>query len=459
MTELSIVAAAEESPGAPCLIAHGRVYSYAEISDRASAVVERLASAGIEPGDQVALQPRADVESVVSLFALFEIGCPALLVHPRLTARERDELLASAGDPTMIDPYAPSGTNAIHRPHAPIPEDRTLAVVYTSGSRGAPRGARLSRRAFVASARAHGNHLGWIPEDRWLMAMPPAHVGGLSILTRSLVARSCVVLAPGSFEPSAIFDLLRRERVTLLSLVPTMLQRLLDADPAWSPPPSLRAVLVGGAAFAGPLRQRAVERQVPALATYGCTEACSQVATQSSSEIGRPGCGRPLPGIEVRIDDGEIQVRGEILMDGYLGEDRGSDTWTKDGWLRTGDHGRLMRDGQLEVLGRLDDLIVTGGENVSPLEVEAWLQTLAGISSACVFGVPDPEWGEVVAAALVIDPADSDLQAIREAIRGGLAGHKRPKRIAVLDELPLNRSGKVDRARVLSLARTRLRLV
>jgi O-succinylbenzoic acid--CoA ligase len=459
MTELSILAAAEEFPEMPCLIAHGEVYSYAQIAARSAALIDRLASAGLEPGDRVALIPRADVDSIVSLFALFEIGCSALLVHPRLTGREREQVLASAGEPPTIDPYAPTPTIATLPVHAPVPEDRTLAIVYTSGSRGAPRGAKLSRRAFLASARAHRDHLGWLPDDRWLLAMPPAHVGGLSILSRSLIARSCVVVASGPFEPAAILDLLEQQRVTLMSLVPTMLQRLLDADPTWSPPPFLRAVLVGGAPFPEALRQRAVARQIPALATYGCTEACSQVATQSPSEIGQPGSGRPLQGIEVRIEGAEIQVRGEILMDGYLGEAQDGETWADGGWLRTGDQGRFLPDGQLQVLGRLDDRIVTGGENVSPLEVEAWLETLVGISSACVFGVPDPSWGEVVAAAIAIEPALFDFEILRDAIRSGLAGHKRPRRIAVLDELPLNRSGKVDRARVLSLASTRFRSV
>ena len=292
-----------------------------------------------------------------------------------------------------------------------------------------------------------------------MLAMPPAHVGGLSILSRSLIARRCVVVASGPFDPAAVLGLLERERVTLMSLVPTMLQRLLDADPAWSAPPSLRAVLVGGAPFPEPLRQRALARQVPALATYGCTEACSQVATQGPSEIGRPGSGRPLPGIQVRIERGEIQVRGNVLMDGYLGEERSADTWAEGGWLRTGDQGRFLPDGQLQVLGRLDDLIVSGGENVSPLEVEAWLLTVSGVSSACVFGIPDPDWGQAVAAALVVDPDRFDFAILCEAIREGLAAHKRPKGIAILDELPLNRSGKVDRARVLSVASARLRSV
>jgi O-succinylbenzoic acid--CoA ligase len=238
-------------------------------------------------------------------------------------------------------------------------------------------------------------------------------------------------------------------RVTLCSLVPTMLRRLLAFDePAWTPSPDVRAVLVGGAPFSDALRELAATRGVPTLATYGCTEACSQIATQSIQQTGSAGSGAPLPGIELRLQDGEIQVRGDVLMDGYLGHDRSGAPWTSDGWLRTGDLGSFLADGQLLVRGRLDDLIVTGGENVSPQEVEAWLETVQGVVSACVFSLPHDVWGEEVVAAIVIDAARYREDVLRDRLVNELATHKRPKRICPLDALPLNRSGKVDRAAV-----------
>lgn len=453
MTELSLLAAAQEAPLRDCLVSDGKVWSYAEVAVRVRTALAALRARGIESGDRVAVTPRVDVDSIVWLYALFELGCPAVLLHPRLSGRERAVALADAQPTKLIRGAVPEeavGEGSVQGIASTA--EQTLAVVYTSGSRGTPRGARLSRRAFLASEAAHAANLGWLPDERWLLSMPPAHVGGLSILTRSLIARRCVVLAPGSFDARLLSQVMVQERVTLLSLVPTLLRRLLMLErPAWTPASELRAALVGGATFPESLRDLAASRGVPALATYGCTETCSQVTTQSLAQGGRPGSGAPLQGIELRVEGEEIQVRGDVLMDGYLGGARAEDPWTPDGWLRTGDLGAILSDGQLQVRGRIDDLIVTGGENVAPQEVETWLLSVPGITGACVFPLPHEDWGEEVVAALAVDPARYSPEALRERLAAELAAHKRPKRVCVLDALPLNRAGKVDRAAVLLL--------
>ena len=448
MRELSILAAAAEHPSRECLVTDDRVWSYAELAGRVSAAIEALRRRGLSGGERVALTPRAELESALWLYAAFELGCPVVLLHPRLSKRERAQILDETEVALLISDAPPH--DSIEAPElAPVPPERTLAIVYTSGSRGVPRGALLSRQAFVASEAAHATNLGWRPNDRWLLEMPPAHVGGLSILTRSLIARRCVVVSPGPFDPAETIAALERHHVTLLSVVPTMLRRLLQLTaPSWTPNPELRAVLVGGAPWPERLREEARARGVPALATYGCTEACSQVATQSMAQLGTLGSGAPLPGIELRIEDGEVQVRGDALMDGYLGQLRKGSAWSDDGWFRTGDLGAFLPDGQLVVRGRRDDLIITGGENVAPQEVEAWLESLPGVASACVFAVADETWGSAVAAAIIAEGPRFDPGSLRERARDGLADYKRPKWIAMLDAFPLNRSGKVDRAAV-----------
>ena len=458
MHELSVLAAAIEDPGRDCLIAGGRVWSYADVATRVRTAMTALADRGVKPGDRVALTPGVDVDSIVWLYALFELACPAVLLHPGLRDRERAVILEEAEPAHRIGGRVPDGASAerIAQPVS-IPAEQTLVIAYTSGSRGRSRGARLSRRAFIASEAAHASNLGWLTDDRWLLCMPPAHVGGLSVVTRSLIARRCIVLGPGPFDPRELSRRMAEDRVTLLSVVPTMLRRLLLLeDPAWTPGPELRAVLVGGAPFPLELRERAKERRVPTLATYGCTEACSQVTTQRPEQSGRPGSGEVLSGVEVRIEDDEIQIRGDVLMDGYLGEDRSREPWTPDGWLRTGDFGSFLSDRQLWVRGRLDDLVVTGGENVAPQEVEAWLETVPGVVSACVFSLPHADWGEEVVAALVIDSARYGAQRLGKRLEEGLAPHKHPKRICVLDALPLNRSRKVDRIAVAALCAGKL---
>lgn len=450
MDELSIVAAAREAPTADCLVVGAQSLSYEEVAERVRPAISLLRSRGVEAGQRVALAPEADLDSVLWLYALFEIGCPAVLLHPRLTAREREEILDRAQPAHFIDgPVRSPNPSATSLARASVPPDRTLAVVYTSGTSGDSRGAKLSRRAFVASEAAHAANLPWKADDRWLMCMPPAHVGGLSILTRCLIARRCVVLSPGPFDPSRAIDLMERSRVTLASVVPTMLRRLLSCQsPIWTPSPHLRAVLVGGASFPTALRTLAAKRGVVALATYGCTEACSQVSTQTLEQAGKPGCGPPLRGIEVRIEQGEIQIRGDVLMDGYLEEESAGSLRLHGGWLRTGDAGAWLPDGQLSVQGRMDDIIVTGGENVAPQEIEAWLETVPGVASACVFAVPDDEWGQQVVAAIVTEPSRFDSAGLQDRLRRELAAHKRPKKVCLLDSLPLNRSGKVDRLEV-----------
>jgi O-succinylbenzoic acid--CoA ligase len=450
MHELSLLAAAGEDPTRDCVIAEDRVWSYGDVASRVRAAVACLEAQGVKPGDRVAIAPVVDVDSVVWLYALFELDCPAVLLHPGLSDRERAVVLDEAQPAHLIGDRVPDeAPTGVDKPLVSPSAEHVLAIAYTSGSKGEPRGARLSRRAFIASEAAHAANLGWLPDDRWLLCMPPAHVGGLSILTRSLIARRCVVLSPGPFDPRELTRIMEKDRVTLLSVVPTMLRRLLSLEePAWAPSSELRAVLVGGAPFPDAFREDAVNRGVPTLATYGCTEACSQVTTQTRDQSRERGSGAPLPGIEVRIEQDEIQIRGDVLMAGYLGEDRGGAPWTPDGWLCTGDFGSFLPDGQLFVRGRLDDLIVTGGENVAPEEVEAWLETIPGVAAACVFALPHDEWGEEVVAAMVTDSARYSLDTFRDQLAAGLAPHKRPKQICELDELPLNRSGKVDRAAV-----------
>ena len=445
---LSLRTAAAEAPHRPALIADGRTFTYAQLAallppvptgtgswvattqDDSTSGAERAITTAPskmrvrrqEPNDSDNLRPMIRspilaenrVETVAAIFAAFEAGVPALLVHPRLTEGERQALLEAAAG------------------HAPAPG--TAAILFTSGTTGRPRGAMLSYDALVASAAASAVHLGWREDDRWMACMPLAHVGGLSILTRCLLARACVVLEP-RFDAATLPAAIVEHRVTLLSLVPTMLGRLLDAHPDWTPPAHLRAVLLGGAGAPARLLERAAARGVPVQTTYGLTEACSQVVTG----------GRALPGAELRVvgDEGRIQVRGPMLMTGYLGEP----PLVRDSWFDTGDLGEIDERGVLRVHARRTDLIVTGGENVYPAEVEDALAACPGVHAACVFGVPDETWGQVVAALLVMaEDAASTRAGLARAVGERLAPHKRPRRVAFVDALPQTPAGKLDRA-------------
>lgn len=461
---LSVFAAAAEAPDRLALVSDDESLTYAQLADRVRPAVGWLRDRKLAGDAPVALVARNDLPTLELLHALIALGTPALMLHPRLTAPERQRLVDQVQPAGVIDadgdrPWRRQPTlggepgPATHHPpvHPPVPSDpeRPLTIVQTSGTTGHPRGVVLSRRAFLASADASAANLGWIDEDRWLLPLSVAHVGGLSIVTRCLLARRTVVLAPG-VEPRPLMDAVRRHRATLLSLVPTLLARILDLDPPEAPPAHLRAVLLGGAAASPSLLERAADQGWPTLTTYGLTEACSQATTQRYGTFNRGelGSGPPLPGVELRIGhDDVIQLRGPVLFSRYIPAAEPPGPLLDDGWFPTGDHGRLDDRGNLHVLGRRTDRIVTGGENVDPVEVEQVLERLPGVRAACVFGAPDEEWGEVVCAALVAED-EVAIDRLAESIRGlgtTLAPFKLPRRIALLPSLPTNATGKVDR--------------
>ncbi len=431
MSELSIFAAARDAGDAPALRNADHVYTFADLADLASARVPVLAR-DTPAGAPFPLVATNTLDTVITLYALLELGIPALLVHPRLTAPERAALLATAA-------------------HAgPIAHPQAAAILYTSGTTGTARAAVLTRPALVASAAASAANLGWQDDDCWLLCMPIARVGGLSILTRCLAARRCVALH-AAFDAVLLPQWVAEEGVSLVSLVPTMLVRILDAHPDWSCPTRLRAVLLGGAAASARLLARAVERRLPVVVTYGLTETCSQVtATRYDARFAPQdeGVGMPLPGIAVRIANGHIEVKGATLMAGYWNEP----PLASGTWFDTGDLGAVDARGCLHVHGRRTDLIITGGENVYPAEVEAVLETCPGIAAAGVFGVPHEIWGQTVAAALVTGTRRPADVALLDHVDGRLAPHKRPRHVCFVPRLPQTAAGKLDRAALAKLA-------
>lgn len=425
---LSIFELEARHPEETGLIDNGESYSYARLAELAR---EQLAM--LSPNTRRSVVASSDVSTIARVLGLLAREEPLVLLHPRLSAHEHAELLASIADDEL-----PAGC---------------LAVLFTSGTRGRPKGVQLSRRAFLASARASRACLGWAPTDRWLLSLPLGHVGGLSVLTRCLLAQKPVVLPePGSgLDVARLTRAVDTQRVTLLSVVPTQLERLLRA--AWTPPPHLRAVLLGGAAAPAPLVAQARAAGWPLLLTYGLTEACSQVATQRPGETasGAP----PLPGVELRISQGRIEIRGDMLLDRYLPSRLHQTPLSADGWFRTSDIGELTAEGRLLVHGRADDVLITGGENVHPGEIEPVLEALPGVQEAIVFGVPDAQWGQLIAAAL-LGSRELNLEELRPLLHARLAPHRRPRQLAVLDRFAETPGGKRDRQATIRRARAQL---
>ena len=366
------------------MVAEGRSITYARLAECRAPVRAPLVQ-----------EARGTIRFAAHLWAAWESGMPFVPVDPRLGA-----------PPAPID--APPGT---------------ATVIFTSGTTGEPKPVYLTAANHEASAIASAWNLGVDPGDRWLCCLPLWHVGGLSILHRSALYGTTAVLHDG-FHAQRVREELESGGITQVSLVATMLRRLIDAGLGeW---PTLRAALVGGGPVPSDLVEWAAGTGFPLIQTYGMTETASQVVTG----------GRPLLGVDLEIAaDGEILVSGPMVAPGATSE---------DGWLHTGDRGRLDANGSLHVEGRLDDMIVTGGENVAAAEVEAALLSHPAVADAAVVGQPNPEWGEAVTAYVVLAAEASDDELLTHC-RQRLAAFKVPKSVHRRDELPRNAAGKLLR--------------
>ena len=447
MVTFSIFDAARDAPNQVAVAGAVR-WTYTELAEQVDRWISGSVGRPYPPVPLVAVVPQLDAPSLVAIHGLLTLGVPMVMVHPRYTPREREHVIRASGaswlcDRGRMEPVVPSEL-------AP-PPDGTLAIVATSGTTGRPKLAVLSRDAFAASARSSEANLGWQAEDRWLLSMPLSHVGGLSVVTRTLLARRALVLPPpGGFDEAALLQTVEQHGVTLMSLVPTMLHRLVSAGVGSRP--QVRAVLLGGAPASSDLVARALALGWPILTTYGLTEACSQVATcRLDQDAVEAGVGAPLPGFEVRLVDGQIWIRGSALMSGYLGE---PSPFLEGGWLPTGDLGFWDESGNLHVRGRRSDLIISGGENVYPAEVEAALRACPGIDAVCVFGVDDPVWGQRVALAVV---GQVEIEELARYCDERLAPHRRPRLFCRLPSLTTLGSGKVDRKATIEVAGPMLR--
>lgn len=380
---------------------------------------------------------------LTALLAALEGHTPALLLHPGAT------------------PEAQQAMALRTQRHSGELLAGDAVIVPTSGSTAEPHLVVHTRASLLASASASAVRLGApTPETRWLLSLPFAHVGGLSILVRCLTAGASVILSPLPRAPEDVERLLRDRRVTHLSVVPTQLRRWL-ASPTFAFPPNVQCVLVGGGPASASLRALAAQRRSPVVYSYGLTEMASQVATEApgGSRPSPDGVGTALPMAHLSLStDGRIRVGGPMLMRTYLGEAAALD----DGLFTTSDAGLLSPESVLTVLGRLDDLIITGGENVAPSAVESVLAEVPGVLDVCVVGRSSDEWGQTVVAVVVPRATEVDWAALeaelQAAARAHLPSFARPKAYRRSQGLPLLHSGKVDRRRLSAALEANLRL-
>ncbi len=484
------------TPEREALIFGSRRWTFRELLWEVNGVTARLATLGIGEGSRVATLMRNAPEFVFVAHAVQPIQAVLVPLNVRLTPTEIAWQLADVKASLLItDPAnAPNAILAARdvpglrvvvtgdegvsglmplsrvlkaRPGASHSQERTAfeavwCILYTSGTTGKPKGVMLTYGNFWWSAMASALNLGIHADDVWLAVLPLFHVGGLSILVRGALY-GCPVVVHESFDPGAVNQAIRTEGITSISVVSTMLGRMLDALGDQAYPPTLRCVLLGGGPAPRPLLEACAARGIPVVQTYGMTETASQLATLAPEDALRKlgSAGKALMPSELRIVDlddtalvapvgagkvGQIVVRGPTVTPGYADRPDATAQAIRDGWLYTGDLGYLDEEGYLYVVSRRNDLIISGGENIYPAEIEAVLLSHPGIEEAGVFGVSDERWGQVPVAAVKVRPgATLTADDLRAYCTERLARFKIPAHFRFVDALPRNAAGKLLR--------------
>ncbi len=501
---------ARQTPQKLALVIGARRWTYGELDTAVAHLAAHLHHRGVRPGNRVAALLPNSFTYVCLIHALPRLGAILVPLNTRLTPVELQWQLDHVGARWLVtendelrimncERLIVNETWSVEEPLFTIHNSQLTihnlqSIIFTSGTSGQPKGAMLTYANHYHSALASAERLGVQENDLWLSVLPLYHVGGLAVIFRCCLYGTTISLHP-RFDLDTINHDLDTNPITLISLVPTMLRRLLQSRTHW--PATLRLILLGGAAAPAELIAQAnalprkwsmvnekplaidnwpltIDRSPPLVApTYGLTEAAGQVATALPVEAARkPGtAGKPLRGITVKIVDeqgnelppgtyGEIVVSGPTVMAGYFNQKQETENKNHEASgaqlsvgngqssIHTGDIGYLDAAGDLFVVQRRSDLIVSGGENVYPAEVEAALKRHPAVAEACVVGVPDAEWGQRV-AAMVVTQGEVTAVDLLTFLRQHLAGYKVPRQILFVNELPLTASGKIARQQVL----------
>jgi O-succinylbenzoic acid--CoA ligase len=486
-------ARAADTPDAESLHFGGRAWTFGRLDKMVDQLCDALTSAGIDRDDHLGVLMSNSPTMVCCVFAAARLEAVLVPLNTRLTATELSWQIDRADcahllctppteasarraaddcipvhtlpeEPSLFEQWLESRPRHAGRLQSAGTLDSIQAIVFTSGTTGHPKGAMITFSNHLWSAIGSAFRLGVEPDDRWLACLPLYHVGGLAILFRSCLYGTTVVLHDG-YDTQAVLAALAGDSVSIASLIPTMLGWLLDAGLTNDTAPHLRLALLGGATTHPELATRARAVGIPVAVSYGLTEAASQVATLPPERVSdKPGsAGRALLFSKIVIVDedgrevapgetGEITVAGPTVMAGYYADPAATQVALGSGRLRTGDLGYVDGDGDLWVINRRSDLIVNGGENVYPAEVERVLREHPAVAAACVVGLPDAVWGQQVAAMVVLKNDDAatwdELQAY---CREHLAGYKQPRVLVIAADLPRTGSGKIHRHKVVEM--------
>ena len=434
----------------------GHAYSFMDVSAMVQTYSQSLLREDIHPHDRILIYLPGGIQMVEIILACFEIGVIATPISPRLSERELRAVIEKIQPKLIITnwEYRASFTS-YSLPLTPIEElpnsaygcssannsykqnsDDIAVIILTSGTTGIPKAVQLTYGNFKISCSNWNNFLQFEPNDQFLCCLPLHHIGGLAVLIRALLYGFSVNLV-NEFQAEVILKTIQNHPVTIISLVPTMLKRILDLNGGLKALQSLRWILLGGGPSPEYLLDICIKEKLNIVKVYGMSETCS--GTVGLKLLVEPQhkfyAGRPFPGAKVWTENDELHISGPMVMKGYVGETETNCTFNSH------DLGRIVDDNLLFLDIRRKDLIITGGENVNPIEVEECLMNVEGISDAAVVGKDDDEWGQKVTAYIVSIPLENDL--LHSELRKSLSPYKIPKDYIQVSHIPRNELGKI----------------
>ncbi|WP_226528400.1 o-succinylbenzoate--CoA ligase [Metabacillus niabensis] len=450
--------------------------TFCELYQRVQLQINQLVALNVKKGEHVGVLMKNSVEMIEIIHAIFSIGAVAVLLNNRLTRKEiawqlsdvqakhlicHEEFLFQVDEEInviIVEKLHEKSSLGIDYLTEGYTTDQVATIMYTSGTTGHPKGVMQTFGNHWSSSIGSALNLGINSDDRWLLAVPLFHISGLSILFRSVIYGIGIVLFE-RFNAEKMNRAIMEEGVTIVSVVTTMLNQMLDKLGNEKYPETFRCMLAGGGPVPRGVLEKAIERKIPVFQTYGMTETASQIVTLSPEySIKKLGsAGKPLFSCQMKImkdgedcsayEEGEILVKGPNITKGYWKREEATQKAFTEGWFHTGDQGYIDEDGFLFVLDRRSDLIISGGENVYPAEIENVLLSHQAVTDAGVIGIDDEKWGQVPYAFIVSNRTISDDQLLMYC-QNHLARYKVPKGITFLDELPRNASNKLLRRKL-----------
>jgi o-succinylbenzoate---CoA ligase len=468
------------TPNRVAFIFENQEVTFLELYEQARIVAEQLTTLGVKKGDHVGVLLRNHIEMVYILFGIQLLGGIAVFLNNRLTTSEIEFQIKDSNTTLLLteekyEQIFSELTGPITLKHElfkqkctaiKLPEEINLndicSIMYTSGTTGTPKGVLQTYGNHWWSATGSALNLGIYNSDRWICAVPLFHISGFSILMRSIIYGMTVILHE-SFDEEKVLNEIIHNRASIISVVSTMLIRLIEKIDA-PLPSTFRCALAGGGPLSKPLLQACVKKNIPVFQTYGMTETASQVVTLSPEDsLTKLGsAGKPLFPVQLKIknsldteakplESGEIFIKGPNVTFGYLNRPEVTEEKIQNGWLSTGDIGYLDNEGFLFVQDRRSDLIISGGENIYPAEIEGILQSHNQVLEAGVIGIDDQVWGQVPVAVVVKKTGTLlTVEQLLDFCLGKLAKYKVPKKIVFIEELPRNAANKLVRHKLKS---------